>query len=498
MSQSRRRYIDEYQNVHNRDKVLGQGGQGIVFRTKDPDLAIKLVTDESGRPLTDTESLKKYSQRLKKVRLLPLPEGLNLSVPAALLIDSAGYVMQLLSEMGSLSSFWLDGKSSENISEKDIPDWLSVVPNHEAKKIVHYYRTGGLRRRLTVLYKCAALLARLHGYGLVYGDMSPNNIFVSDGIEHSSVWLIDADNIRFEILSGGSGVYTPKFGAPELVQGLDGGRPSSDCHAFAVVAFYLLSLIHPFVGNRVDGTADVDWADEGNDDEDVEEKAYAGFFPWVDDLNDNSNSTDSGLPRQLLLTDKLKTLFQRTFSEGRTCSWMRPTIYHWPEALAQATDSTIQCPGCDMTYYYDSRAIETDESKCPYCSCLSPRLMVLDSYDWCGNGTPLKDPCWKFAREIDGDSPIIIPKRLFAEFTLAESDSHELEISICDKFLLMKKFEQGSIDISVAVDDSQHGRFQRIISQTKIEGAQSELRFWIFADSKNPRLIFGSIIGGDK
>lgn len=63
MSQRFNEYVDEYQNVHIQDKVLGQGGQGVVFRTKDPDLAIKLVTDESGTPVTDEESVERYSKR---------------------------------------------------------------------------------------------------------------------------------------------------------------------------------------------------------------------------------------------------------------------------------------------------------------------------------------------------------------------------------------------------------------------------------------------------
>ena len=139
MSQRYNQYVDEYQNVHILDKVLGQGGQGVVFRTKDPDLAIKLVTDESGSPLTDEDSLKRYSQRFKRVRLLPLPERLNISVPAALLQNNAGYVMQLLSEMLPFSHFWLDGKAAEKITAEDIPKWLAEIPKVEAKKIVHYY-----------------------------------------------------------------------------------------------------------------------------------------------------------------------------------------------------------------------------------------------------------------------------------------------------------------------------------------------------------------------
>ncbi|MCM8151378.1 protein kinase domain-containing protein, partial [Enterobacter roggenkampii] len=290
MSEWFNRYVDEYQNVHIQDKVLGQGGQGVVFRTRDPDLAIKLVTDESGNPVTDDVLVERYSKRFKRVRLLPLPENLNISVPAALLQNKAGYVMQLLSEMVPFSHFWLDGQTAEKMGPDQIPAWLSAMPENEAKKIVHYCKTGGLRRRLHALYKCASLLARLHGNGMVYGDISPNNIFISEGMNDTSVWLIDADNIRFEILAGGSVIYTPKYGAPELVQGTDGGRPSSDCHAFAVVAFYLLSLIHPFVGKKVDGTDEGDWADEENDDGDIEDKAYAGLLPWVDDQNDDAKT----------------------------------------------------------------------------------------------------------------------------------------------------------------------------------------------------------------
>ena len=61
MSQRLNKYVDEYQNLHIQAKILGQGGQGIVFRTKDPDLAIKLVTDKSGTPVTDAESLEECS-----------------------------------------------------------------------------------------------------------------------------------------------------------------------------------------------------------------------------------------------------------------------------------------------------------------------------------------------------------------------------------------------------------------------------------------------------
>jgi serine/threonine protein kinase len=498
MSQRFNEYVDEYQNVHIQEKVLGQGGQGVVFRTKDPDLAIKLVTDESGNPVTDEDSVARYSKRFKRVRLLPLPESLNISVPAALLQNNAGYVMQLLSEMVPFSHFWLDGKSGENITPDDIPAWLSTMPENEAKKIVHYYKTGGLRRRLNALYKCASLLARLHGNGMVYGDISPNNIFISEGLNDSSVWLIDADNIRFEIAAGGSVVYTPKYGAPELVQGKDGGRPASDCHAFAVVAFYLLSLIHPFLGKKVDGTDEGDWADDENDDEDIEEKSYAGLFPWVDDQNDDSNSSDSGLPRSLLLTEKLTTLFEITFGQGRTSPLLRPTIYHWPEALAQAADMTVMCPGCSMNYYYDFIHPETDGHNCPYCKTQRPQSLILESYRWNGARKTLDLPCWRYIREIPLTSELSIPRRVFDEFAMLDSDTAEVLISATDKDILIKKSDHGKADLSVAADSHPQSGFQKLYSQMKIDRAAPDVQFWMFAHLNNPRLVKLSISGGGK
>lgn len=498
MSQRFNEYVDEYQNVHIQDKVLGQGGQGVVFRTKDPDLAIKLVTDESGTPVIDKESVERYSKRFKRVRLLPLPESLNISVPAALLQNKAGYVMQLLSEMVPLSHFWLDGKSAETIGPDDIPAWLSSMPEHEAKKIVHYYRTGGLRRRLHALYKCASLLTRLHGNGMVYGDISPNNIFISEGLDDSSVWLIDADNIRFEISAGGSVVYTPKYGAPELVQGKDGGRPASDCHAFAVVAFYLLSLIHPFVGRKVDGTDEGDWADDENDDKDIEEKAYDGLFPWVDDQDDDSNSSDSGLPRSLLLTEKLIALFEDTFGPGRTSPLLRPTIYHWPEALAQAADMTVTCPGCSMNYYYDFIHPETEDHNCPYCKTQRPQVILLESYRWNGPDKPLTPPYWRYVHEIPQDSELTIPRRVFDEFAMLDSDNAEVLLSISDKGILIKKSDHGKADLFVAADSPVQSGFQKLYSQMKIDRVAPDVQLWMFAHLNSPRLVKCMISGGGK
>lgn len=506
---SKDQFIDEYHYVHRQDKELGKGGQGVVFRTQDPDLAIKLVTDEAGNPLTQNEHIRKYSKRFERVRLLPIPQDINISIPVALLKKHAGYVMPLLNEMAPFSEFWLDVNIAKEIKREDIPSWLLPKENSDEvisqenedklkplKEIIHYRNTGGLRRRLHVLYKCASILARLHGTGLVYGDISPNNIFMSNDSSHSSVWLIDADNIRFEISSKSGIVYTPKYGAPELVQEKDGARPVSDCYAFAVVAFYMLALIHPFIGQKVDSSDEDDWADEENDGEDVEDRAYAGFFPWVDDEEDDSNASMSGLPRVLILTTELQQLFQQTFGAGREQPWLRPSIYHWPEVLAQATDLTVQCSNCSMSYYHDYKDAEAEEFKCPYCNTPRPVIIKIESYSWQGESNIPKEPIWSYMHEIPESSNITLPNRVLTEFSMVDSDNPELDIEIAKDHIRFEKTDNCSLEISVALNDSKNGNFKELYSQVKlIIDPTKELKFWLFINTNTPRLVSVKVEG---
>ncbi len=46
-------------------------------------------------------------------------------------------------------------------------------------------------------------------------------------------------------------MFTPHFGAPEVVQRTGSARPRTDAWSFAVLAFKLLTMGHPFLGRRV-------------------------------------------------------------------------------------------------------------------------------------------------------------------------------------------------------------------------------------------------------
>jgi serine/threonine protein kinase len=374
---------DEYGNFHYPADELASGGQGVVFRTTDADLAIKQPLDASCTPDKNAN----LRDRFQNIRLLPLPLRIPISLPLAILRDEPGYVMRLLNGMKPFSVLDLDGKTKAELREavaakkQEIPKWLAAITDKDkALLLLHYASTGSTRRRLLALSKCAAILARLHSAGLVYGDISNKNVFVSDP-DSREVWLIDADNLRFERSEGGNAVYTSPYGAPEIVQGRDKNRPRTDCWAFAVMAFGALALCHPFIGKKVlepDNNVagwDAEPAADGAP-SDLDEQAYAGYLPFIDDEDDDSNSAVSGLPRELVTTPGLRRLFQETFGVGRTQPHRRPAMAFWALELVKAFDQSLPCPNCKMSYFADNY------EKCPYCDASRPAFACAKTNRW--------------------------------------------------------------------------------------------------------------------
>ena len=411
---SRTPLSDEYGNLHYLASEISRGGQGVVFRTTDADLAIKQALKTADQPDGNAQ----LRARFQHIRLLPMPSRIPVSLPLAILRDEPGYVMWLLSDMESFASFELDGKTKKAIEKEaaPLPPWLEDVRDPDrALRLFHYARTGSTRRRLFALAKCAAILARLHAAGLVYGDISPNNAFIGEGWSRE-VWLIDADNLRFERPSGGGTFFTQGYGAPEIVRGMDSSRPRSDSWAFAVMAFKLLALCHPFIGKKVQEPEDEEsgWDAEPLPDgapADLHEQAYAGYLPFVDDEDDNSNEARGGLSRQIVATLEMQRLFQYTLGAGRTQAHRRPALFFWARALTQAFDRSLDCPTCHMSYFAD------DHEACPYCRALRPAFVRA------------RTPRWEVLIG-DGTQEFKLPHRLFHPFSFEHHDDTEYEADL--------------------------------------------------------------------
>lgn len=406
---------DQYGNQHQLSSELARGGQGIVYRTSDADLAVKQPLATNG----EVDRASDLGAHFQKVRCLPLPPRIPVSLPLATLRDEPGYVMKLLSDMEPFAAFGLSGEARRELADEAVPGWLTGVKDKShVLPLMHYAGSGSTKRRLLALAKVAAILARLHAAGLVYGDISPNNCFMGAGGSGGSqeVWLIDADNLRLESAHGGGTVYTPRYGAPEIVQGADQSRPRTDCWAFAVMAFETLALVHPFIGKKVldpDDDDDGGWDSEpvdGAAPADPEEQAYAGYLPYVDDQDDDSNLALSGLPRELVLTPQLARLFQETFGAGRTKPWRRPSMAFWALELTRAHDQSVECPGCAMSYL-------EDHETCPYCGVCRPAVVIAVTDRW---RTIIQSP----------GPQVSLPHRLFHPFSLELNGRTECEAVI--------------------------------------------------------------------
>lgn len=294
-------------------RSLGRGGQGEVWACSDGKRAVKLLNDAS--PARQEQ----LGFQLRQVRRLPL-DGLPIARPQLLLAaPHVGYVMTLAEGMTSLRDLMFP------MARRDIVQW--------------YLEGGGLRRRLSLLATIAEVLAQLHGRAIAYGDPSPNNMLVSEDVQHAEVFLIDSDNLAVTS-SPGHGVYTPFYGAPEVVRREAGVSTLSDAYGFAVLAFEALSLAHPLIGDAV-----------AAGDPDLESSALAGEMPWIDDPTSDDNRCSTGFPRDLVLTRRLRELSGATFGVGLRNPAQRPGVSSWAEHLRHAEDLTVKCRSCASTYY---------------------------------------------------------------------------------------------------------------------------------------------------
>ena len=125
-------------------------------------------------------------------------------------------------------------------------------------------------------------------------------------------------------------------------------------------------------------------------------------------------------------------------------------------------------------------------------------MFILESYRWNGPDKPLNSPCWRYVREISQGAELTVPRRVFDEFAMLDSDTAEVLISSSDNDILIKKADHGKADLSVAADSHPQRGFQKLYSQMKIDRVTRMFSFWMFAHLNSPRLVKCMISGGGK
>lgn len=421
--------IDKFKNTHYIKSEIGRGGQGVVYDTRDTDTVIKIALNNE-RSIIDKNEIENFHKKVKKLIYMPIPLDINIAKPLSVLENEAGYVMHLLSGMIPYSKLYSSLISKEETSKIKIPDFLKKLDEKDKRAafyFAYYLNTGGLRKRLFSLSRLAIVLIRLHVRGLVYCDLSHNNIFMNNE-QIPLIYLIDADNIEYENINK-SVVYTPEYEVPEIVQGKTNSS-YSDIYSFAILSFITLTTTHPFKG---ESNKSNDWDSEDSDKKEQWEQ------PWIEDSNDNSNKSSSGLRGDLTITKELDKLFHKIFEDGKNNKYKRPTLPLWAEEFEKAATKTIKCNNCNMTYYDDIFSI------CPYCNSQKPQRILVKSYYY-KNEQKLNEK-WYFVKEINtqGLNKIELPSYIFKSFDILKINDTFLDINFARgnklEFVFHKKSE---------------------------------------------------------
>lgn len=392
---------DAYGTSYRLTKELSRGGQGVVYRTTIPDILVKL----------DFNGSEESGSHYMNLRLLPLPEGLHVTLPIVPLKGKqTGYIMRLLEDMVSFGQAFCKHDENEILaaSLSNTP-WIRNFFSPGQENLKGYglvfgtlILNGGLRRIYKAYMEAAKILAHLHTAGLVYCDFSPNNVFISNDFSHSNVWLIDADNVGFaEDLN--AFIFTPSYGAPEVQRGEYPCSIWADTFAFASAFFQQVTQYHPFEGALYE-----ECLDDGEDLEEVEEKRNFGEFPYILD-GDNDSNYREGECCDCLFPKNLLTLFQRTFGVGRNKRKLRPLMSEWAAQLAYALDGLAHCSNCGMDYFSE------EPGKCSFCDSEQAICHVVSRLS---NGYEL----WRVVREIRSGEAVSIPSRIAHGFRVDDRD----------------------------------------------------------------------------
>ena len=341
---------DIYGNVIYLDgEPLGQGGQGIVCRTKDKNIALKFLV-KNGSIIQDEQIYESYKNRINDISILKIDDDINICRPEIILKKpTCGYVMKLLNELTPVSNLIY------STSYGEYKDYL--------------ISDGTLKKKLEVLIDLSRVLARLHSKGMIYGDLSPNNVFYSKKDVFSKVWLIDCDNLHLydETVST---IFTPGYGAPEVVKKVSPNTQYSDSFSFSVLAFKILTSQHPFINDYNGESSSGGWDASTVS---TESDADANDVLWLCDSKTNAPEDLKDFIRHFVPANLMK-LFDATFNDtGRKLPYTRPSMRTWFENLCQVYTKIWKCSCGNFNFFTDKKCFSCNNSFNPesYCSLFS-------------------------------------------------------------------------------------------------------------------------------
>jgi len=131
-----------------------------------------------------------------------------------------------------------------------------------------------------------------------------------------------------------------------------------------------LRIGHPYVGDKVaDGSPE------------IENDAYKGLYPYVDDEENKFNSSSKMLPGEAVFNTNLKMLFKKTFVDGKLNRMSRTTAFEFAAACLEASNLLMKCSNCSSWYLPVSKS--GNAFLCSWCGTANDKPNLINFYDSC-------------------------------------------------------------------------------------------------------------------
>lgn len=342
---------------------IGSGAEGCVFNidklinSDNPadKFVLKILHEDKMDNIKKREVFKrfKYLQQLSnKNKVLQK----HMTMPLLFGVDNLCYLMKKTTGQVSLNKYI-------KFPLNDFDNW--------------YKNEFPFKKRITIAKNLFNALRDIHLCGLIFTDLSPNNIMAHPS--KNMIGFIDVDNLRSKNDIYMSVVGTNGYTAPEVLRTVtddmidskyksSSGKISqdSDIFAAAVIIFELIMLHHPFKGDEI-----------SNGPPELEDDALNIKTDYIFKKDTTNTSTFGLTPKFYELTSKeLRKLFYRTFVDGLNNPHLRPTAEEFLVALDSMLNQTITCENCNFSQIYQNSEI----NKCINCDELVKPIVSMYIY----------------------------------------------------------------------------------------------------------------------
>lgn len=326
-------------------KVIGQGGQGIIYLVDNPRIGKKVLKwyfEEQATPYQRniiSESIRIGSPDEERDGVFIWPQDIVETE------KGFGYIMNLIDKSRFI-------EYGDMICSPNPPD---------------------LKTRCLICYNIVSAYHKLHLRGYCYRDISEGN-FLFD-VRTGDVVICDNDNVGVEGQSHSQVLGTLEYMAPEVIQGRARPGTNTDLYSLAILLFKFWLWHHPYHGTLEYNIDNWDLQSQ---------KVLYGDNPvFIFDASNTSNKIPNVEEYQAVetmwnqLPSILRDAFTRSFTAGVRNPLERVQEFEWLSIFSAMIDSITYCPEDLAEHFY----LPEENHTCWYCGgpITTPPILRIES-----------------------------------------------------------------------------------------------------------------------